>query len=287
MNAFEKINQMFTPVPLLCAKCGEVEDTIVGHPMCLKCHDILLAAKIESERAYVNQNKESIILDALERSGVPRYQLIEYKRLTDLMSDDLPIQLRKTPEKDPWQLGFYIYGKIGTGKTTLAIDIMYKAADLLIDSHGFKFLKKTHKGWGLDIAYLWLFVTSIDMISEMRVARRYSSDVNEIEVAEKYGSCEMLVIDDLGAERLTKDTDDILFAILNERFRRGVKTIITSNLPLHDLHSRFQFSDSDGKKGIAGERLASRIEGALKVIEVVGPDYRLRKNNDAFFTHRY
>lgn len=280
-DSINKIETMFTPKQLLCPKCGKVEDMIVGHSMCLKCHDNIVTHKFEEEKRYIQQHKEDIILKAMEKVGIPMYQLIEYRNLIKFSKNTLHHYFEKLPEKEPWQLGYYIWGKVGTGKTTLALHIIYQDAENIIDKFGINVLKRTTTNnrlkFELDTSYLWTFVTATDMVSEVRAAKHFSSDSNELEILRWYSEKEKLVIDDLGSERISKDSEEVLFIILNERSRRGVQTIITSNLSLQDWRNRFQSDEYDQKGRLAGERLVSRMSGMLKAIEITGPDYR--RNN--------
>ena len=62
-------------------------------------------------------------------------------------------------------------------------------------------------------------------------------------------ACPMLVIDDLGSEKLTEFSEQILFEIIDLRIINAVNgLIITSNLPLEDMVKR-----------LGSERITSRI----------------------------
>ncbi len=87
------------------------------------------------------------------------------------------------------------------------------------------------------------------------------------EFLEKYLSCEVLFIDDLGTEPLYKNvTLECLYLIINERKMRKLPLVITTNLDLADLVERYD------------ERVASRIadrETSI-TINLLGEDKRLK-----------
>jgi len=76
-------------------------------------------------------------------------------------------------------------------------------------------------------------------------------------------ACEVLVLDDIGAERDSAWTGEQLYLLLNHRDGAGLPTLITSSGSLSDLAIRFS------------ERAASRIAGRVKPPrEVIGRDRR-------------
>lgn len=87
------------------------------------------------------------------------------------------------------------------------------------------------------------------------------------EFLNKYLSCEVLFIDDLGTEPLYKNvTLECLYLIINERKMRKLPLVITSNLDMADLVERYD------------ERITSRIadrESSI-TINLVGDDRRIK-----------
>ena len=83
----------------------------------------------------------------------------------------------------------------------------------------------------------------------------------------RLGRVALLALDDLGCERPTAWAMETVTALLDERVRHGLPTVVTSN------HSIGQLRDAWG--GVEGARLASRLAGACEVIEVGGTDRRL------------
>ena len=79
--------------------------------------------------------------------------------------------------------------------------------------------------------------------------------------------CNLLVIDDLGAEFPTQFTAAAIGNLINERLCRSLSTIISTNLGANELKTKYS------------ERTASRLLGAYKAIMFTGKDIRFAKNN--------
>ena len=80
-------------------------------------------------------------------------------------------------------------------------------------------------------------------------------------------SCDLLVIDDLGTERQTNFTENLLFELTDTRFRKDLPTIITTNL------------SPEKQREYYGDRIFSRIYSRCNaVINTPGEDIRLKVN---------
>jgi len=82
----------------------------------------------------------------------------------------------------------------------------------------------------------------------------------------RYLECELLIIDDLGTELVTAFTVATLYEVINTRLITGKSTIVSSNLTVDDLYSRYS------------EQIASRLEGEYHVLKFYGDDVRKKKN---------
>lgn len=78
--------------------------------------------------------------------------------------------------------------------------------------------------------------------------------------------CDLLILDDLGAEFSTSFTVAAVNNILNSRILDNKPTIVSTNLSLAELQKRYT------------ERLASRIIGEYQILSFVGKDIRQQKN---------
>ncbi len=79
--------------------------------------------------------------------------------------------------------------------------------------------------------------------------------------------CDLLVIDDLGAEFTTQFTNAALYNIINTRINYSLPTIINTNLSLKELEEKYT------------RRISSRIIGEYAVLDFFGRDIRQLKND--------
>lgn len=77
--------------------------------------------------------------------------------------------------------------------------------------------------------------------------------------------CDLLIIDDLGAEFETRFAASGIYDIINSRLNEHRPMIINTNLDMRGLRARY------------GERTASRLQGCFAGIHFAGPDIRLLK----------
>ena len=136
----------------------------------------------------------------------------------------------------------FIYGTVGTGKSFLSICI----AD--------EILKKGHS-----VIY-FSSIALFEMIAESTFDYKAKDELRAL--YDDLFNCELLVIDDLGSERVTALVTSELFSLLNERDARKKSTIITSNLSL------------EGLQQIYSDRIFSRITSNFRLLKLSGPDIR-------------
>ena len=87
-----------------------------------------------------------------------------------------------------------------------------------------------------------------------------------------------LVLDDLGAERMSEWVSEQVFAIINYRYNHRLQTIITTNYGLKALSKRMTAvtKGKDSGNDVQSQRILSRICGMCHVVEVSGRDFRMR-----------
>lgn len=133
------------------------------------------------------------------------------------------------------------YGDSGTGKTFLSCCI---AKELLDDSH------------------LVVYRTVDELMKNLREIRfNQNSDLENLLI-----NCDLLVIDDLGAEQITDFTTSEFFNLLNKKLLNKKKMLISTNLSLMDIRTQYT------------ERIASRILGNFKLCKFFAEDIRIQLN---------
>ena len=113
---------------------------------------------------------------------------------------------------------------------------------------------------GFDVVYDTVSNILADF-EEERFSRSYRSEEGE-SLTEKYLTCDLLIIDDLGTELTNQFTVSILYNLLNTRINRGLSTIISTNLPHEDIRKRYT------------DRIASRLFGNYRPLLFRGDDVR-------------
>ena len=85
---------------------------------------------------------------------------------------------------------------------------------------------------------------------------------------------ELLILDDLGAERLTDWVEETMSSIVNTRYNERRPTIFTTNYP--DSPDE---AEVDSLKARVGFRLHSRLHEMCDFLEYEGGDYRMLPAN--------
>jgi DNA replication protein DnaC len=149
--------------------------------------------------------------------------------------------------------GLLFLGPPGLGKTHLAIACLRLAAH----AKGFR----------------GLFADSRYLLRRIRqtydpVTRRTE---NERDVVNSVVTADLLVLDDIGAERATEWVEEMLHLIVNSRYNERRLTIFTTNYPLeppaHAKHAETLLER-------IGFRMMSRLHEMCDFIELQGVDYR-------------
>jgi DNA replication protein DnaC len=155
--------------------------------------------------------------------------------------------------------GLLFTGSIGSGKTHLAVAILRQ----LIKQYGVR---------GLFCDYRELL---------KNIQNSYNPQVNttELELLKPVFAAEVLVLDDLGAQKPTEWMSDTVSLILNTRYNERRTTIITTNYP--DLPAGGGEKNDAERSARAftlgdriGDRMRSRLSEMCMKIEMTGVDYR-------------
>jgi len=158
--------------------------------------------------------------------------------------------------------GLLFTGSIGVGKTHLAVGVLRR----LVRERGVK---------GLFCDYRELLKA---------IQNSYNPQVNttELELLKPVFAAEVLVLDDIGAQKPTEWAWDTVALILNTRYNDKQSTIITTNYP--DLAAGAGFKPSSDSKAPAryddtlgdriGDRMRSRLAEMCVRVEMSGEDLR-------------
>lgn len=198
-------------------------------------------------------NESSKISRLLENAHVPkRYSSIGFKDYHMTVGNRQAVVLAKAIIKSQ-DIGAYFYGDAGTGKTMLA-SIIANA--------------KAHKGMPV------IFTSVPELLASIRSSFKNG---NTDAVTKAYRETPCLILDDLGAERMTAWVAGELFALINHRYNEKLQTIITANYSPQDMARHLSTYDSYGGQAddTVGKRIVSRIAGMCTAVHVDGHDQRM------------
>jgi DNA replication protein DnaC len=142
--------------------------------------------------------------------------------------------------------GLWLFGDVGTGKTSLAM-LVSKAA--------------LEAGRSVAIYSMPRLLSDIKETYEDRSERSY------MQLFERLVGVDLLHIDDLGAEKRTDWVLEQLYSIINERWQEQRSIVVTTNL-----------IDVDELREQIGPRTVSRLHEMCDLIPIMGRDRRMQQH---------
>ena len=241
-------NPVFSPdeKTARCERCREFKVVVIkfaaarlgANRVCEDCYTELVAEDDARRIAHRKANPELL----LHSAGIPKRfwncTLDNYQGY-----DRLKVKTRPT----------LISGPAGTGKTHLAVAYLREAlVNIERDENGILHLGR-ERGH---------FIEAVDLFMQLRNSFG-DQGKGEPEILKPYLESPFLVLDDLGAEKLSDYVRQSLYLLINRRYGDCRETIITSNLSLKQISENY------------GDRLASRIAGMGEELVLKGKDRRM------------
>ena len=241
------------PPPTICKRCGGKSEpkfiTILGWRQQEHCESCSKIVAEERERETAVRERKEKIVRLFEVSGMRGI-------MRDMTFDSFNQQRRGkiyeaakryaedfTPQTNT---GLILFGKAGAGKTHLAVAI----ARFIIEQ----------KQIAARVA------RTVELLSDIRRTFNehdgYRAE-SEAELIQKLAFVPLLILDDLGAEKVSDWVREVLYRIIDERWLEQKPMIITTNFNLKELEERI------------GERIVSRIAGVCTQVEMQNRDYRI------------
>ena len=165
---------------------------------------------------------------------------------------------RKAVESARWVLdggsGVFLYGVRGTGKTKLAAIIANERARA---------------------GHPVLFASVPDLMADIRASFASGGTSERVQAVKE---TPFLVLDDLGAEKMTEWVGEQLFCIVNHRYNEKLPTVVTSNYSPTQVIAHMATVDGRGNviDDMQGQRIMSRIYEMCERVEIRGKDYRMK-----------
>ncbi len=95
---------------------------------------------------------------------------------------------------------------------------------------------------------------------------RFYPDEQAARQAQELKDCDLLIIDDLGTELPGSFVTAALYSLVNDRMLENKSTVISTNLTVDEIAQRYN------------PQIASRLQGAFRMLPFVGDDIRVLKN---------
>lgn len=235
---------------LHCSKCNGKRETIVtflGKERKVRCICECQKAEMEAEEEERRNQERMQRIERLRRTGFQDGQLINWTFYNDDGSQPEATKAARnyvenfaTFKKDG--KGLLLYGDVGAGKTYVAACI----ANALVD-----------KG-------IPAMVTNFARIAN-KLQESFEGRQAYLDSLDKF---DLLVIDDLDTERKTEYMQEIVFNVVDARYRSGLPMIITTNLPIKAIKNPTTMQET---------RVYDRILEKCFPIEVKGVSHRRKK----------
>jgi DNA replication protein DnaC len=120
-----------------------------------------------------------------------------------------------------------------------------------------------------------LFYETSELLRLIRTTYDRDARASEAQVLDPIMTADVLVLDDIGRERITDWVDETMNLIVNRRYSNLLPTIFTSN-----YEDRPDFDDPDTLICRIGHRMLSRMHEMCEFVDMEGADYRLRQPQD-------
>lgn len=217
---------------------------------CKKCNDTGFINGLECECLINEKNNVILKFNNLDKDELPNFNNVDYcvykSNIKNEIKDIFNLSKNFINKPSTQKLNLIIFGNTGVGKTYLSECILSDALMLNLSP---------------------IFITSYNL-GEIFLNYHLAKVEEKNEIISPFITCDLLIIDDLGSERILNNvTRECLYIIISERSRKKLKTVITTNL------------SPDAIMEVYDERIFSRIINKREsiLIKMDGDDLRLKK----------
>lgn len=232
----------------ICHRATQVRVEFMGIKKTVNCICDCIKKRIQAEENYKNKveydRKRRI---CFAESNMSKWTFENDDRKNPKISDAMERYADRFAEFKKNGKGLLLYGTVGTGKTYYAACIANRLIDKGYNALMTNFARLTNQIQGT-------FEGKQEMIDDLN---RYH----------------LLIIDDLGAERKSEFMQEMVFNIVDARYRSGLPFIITTNLTAEEIKKPNDVSYS---------RIYDRVLERCFPVEVAGGSRRRQNVRDTF-----
>ncbi len=234
-----------------CSKCHGQTEHIVFHPFTHEPRKVRCVCKCKTEMDEFKERSKREEIERKKRICFSGTDMIDWTfenddRQNPKISDAMMNYVKNFSEFRKDGQGLLLFGTVGTGKTYHASCI----ANALIEN-GYTALFRTFK----------------------QIERELWNAENKNEYMKHLNRYSLLIFDDLGAERESKYMQDIVFDIIDTRYKSGLPFIVTTNLSSEQIKK---------PENIEYARIYDRILERCHPIEIAGASRRKKKVKDTY-----
>ncbi len=138
--------------------------------------------------------------------------------------------------------GLILTGTVGTGKTHLVAAIAHELLSKLTTV---------------------VFQPTPLLLQRIKATYKKNATETEMDLFKVLSGCDLLILDDVGAEKWTEWMETTIYSIIDERYRQMAPVIITTNKKIPELRKQ------------VGERSLDRLVEVSELVDMTGKSFRL------------
>lgn len=232
----------------ICHGKTQTKVSFLGHEKIVRCICSCKQSKLNAEKERAKQEeRERRRRICFAETNMANWTFENDDRKNPKISDAMQKYVKNFTEFKKDGKGLLLFGTVGTGKTYLAACI----ANALID---------------MDYSVL---MTNFARLTN-QIQGMFDGKQEFIDSLNRYS---LLIIDDLGAERKSEFMQEMVFNIIDSRYRSGLPFIITTNLTAAEIKK---------PQDIGYSRIYDRILERCHPVEVSGESRRRQNVKDNF-----
>ncbi len=210
-------------------------------PSWVPAPDICEHCETQMENAHKKMEEQKRIEEAFQTSMItPRFKTRTFVNFKVDESNRKAWESALNFKVDCEGTGLLFFGSYGIGKTHLAAAIVNRLIGQI----------------------RVLYISCPDLLNEIRETLHTKGSSSRLIMAK---TVDLLVLDDIGAEKPSEWVRETLFILINHRYEHLLPTIFTTNCSLDELEQRL------------GGRISSRIAEMSRCIKFGGNDWRTKR----------